>query len=68
MWTAACAIIERPWYAHAKRRTFNQNQEEGREETIPGDYAADAAPTPAKTRRSRGSILDADWGSILEAD
>jgi hypothetical protein len=33
LWTAACAIIERPMYASAKRRTFNQNQEQGRPET-----------------------------------
>ena len=33
MWTAASAIIDRSKYAQAKRRTFNQLQEEGRENT-----------------------------------
>ena len=33
MWTAASAIIDRPKYAQAKRRTLNHNQEDGREKT-----------------------------------
>lgn len=33
MWTAASAIIDRARDAQAKRRTFNQSQEEGREKT-----------------------------------
>ena len=53
MWTAASAIIERPRYVHAKRRTLNQNPKEGREKHPKRSSATRAPPPPLSEARMR---------------
>jgi hypothetical protein len=69
--TAACAIIHRAMYAREER--LNQKPKSRRKNPRGASHLRrrgrlQRRTHPAKTRRSRGSKLDADRGSIWEAD